>query len=272
MSRGEPNLLKTTGLLEPFREQKLRSSLRRSGADKYQIERVVDAVRDRLRDGMATTEVFAIAHRLLRQDGLHKAARYSLQRAIQKLGPDGFPFEKFIAELWRRDGWKARTGVVLAGRFVRHEIDVDASRGRERLLAECKFKIQSEGKVDVKVALYVHSRAEDLAAVGFDRFWLITNGRFSKDALSYGKGIGLGLLSWDHPKGDSLRERVDRAGLHPITVLGSLRPAEQQLLLRSGVVLCANLRQHPEAVAALRLSPAREGQLWREVEALCGCG
>ena len=52
MSRGEPHLLKTTGLIEPFREHKLRRSPRRCGASGDQVEDVIDAVRKRLRDGM----------------------------------------------------------------------------------------------------------------------------------------------------------------------------------------------------------------------------
>ncbi|MEO6598055.1 MAG: ATP cone domain-containing protein [Planctomycetota bacterium] len=269
MASRDPKLVKTTGLIEPFREHKLRRSLSRSGASRDQIERVVDAVREELHDGMATNEVYRIAHRLLRGERRGTAARYSLQRAIQRLGPDGFPFEKFIAELWRHDGFRARTGVLLRGRFVRHELDLLAVRGRERHLGECKFKLQSDGKVDVKVALYVHARAEDLEGVGYERFWLITNGRFTSDALAYGEGTGLHMLSWDHPKGDSLRERIDRAGLHPITVLTSLHRHEQGVLLRKGVVLCAGLRAQPSVVDELRLGRARAERLWREVDGVC---
>src|SRR5262245_21176843 len=214
MSHGEPHLLKTTGQIEVFREHKLRRSLRRSGASADQVERTVDAVRKRLHDGMASTEVFRIAHRELRHEGRDTAARYSLQRAIQRLGPDGFPFESFIGELWRREGYRVKTGVLLNGRFVRHEVDFVGVKGRARLLGECKFRSQSDGQVDVKVALLVHARAADLKIVGFRQFWLVTNGRFTKDALTYGEGVGLQMLSWDHPKGDGLRDRIDRAGLH----------------------------------------------------------
>lgn len=272
MARSEPKLVKTTGLFEPFREHKLRRSLMRSGAARDQVEHIVDAVHDRLHDGMATNEVFRIAHRLLRHERRDTAARYSLQRAIQQLGPDGFPFERFVAELWHHDGFRTRTGVLLQGRFVRHEVDLVAVRGRERELGECKFKMQSDGKVDVKVALYVHSRADDLAGIGYRRFWLITNGRFTSDALAYGHGVGLEMLSWDHPKGESLRERIDRAGLHPITVLSSLHKQEQGVLLRKGVVLCAALLEQPEVVDDLRLSRGRAQQLWREIEGLCEGG
>lgn len=269
VARREPKLVKTTGELQPFREDKLRRSLARSGANRQQIEAVVDAVRSRLRDGMATTEVFKIAHRLLRAERRDTAARYSLQRAIQRLGPDGFPFEKFVAELWRHEGFRTQTGVMLQGHLVRHEVDLVGTRGREKRLGECKFKSQSEGKVDVKVALYVHARAGDLRTTGFSQYWLVTNGRFTKDALTYGEGSGLQMLSWDHPKGDGLRERVDRAGLHPITALTSLHKQEQVGLLRRGVVLCQALRARPGLVDDLHLTPGRAAQLWREIDGLC---
>jgi hypothetical protein len=270
MPRPEPNLLKTTGVLEPFREHKLRAGLQRSGASRDQIERVIAAVRERLREAMPTREIYGIAHGLLRHERRDVAARYSLQRAIQRLGPDGFPFEKYVAELWRHAGYRTLTGVVLPGRFVRHEVDLVAVRGRERILGECKFKVQREGKVDVKVPLYVQARAEDLGVAGSGRFWLITNGRFTTDARTYGEGVGLRLLGWDHPRGDGLRERIDRARLHPVTVLSSLRPHEHDVLLRRGIVLCATLRQRPRLLEQLRLSPGRAAALWQEIEGLCG--
>jgi Restriction endonuclease len=270
MSRRGPQLLKTSGDLEPYHEQKLRSSLRRSGADDLTIKSIVKSVRARLHDGMTTSEVFRLAHRELRRSRRPTAARYSLQRALLQLGPTGFPFERFVAELLKHDGYRARTDVVLRGRFVAHEIDVDAARGNERVLAECKFRGQADGKVDIKVALYVHARAEDLSVIGYDAFWLITNGRFTGDALAYGKGVGLRLLSWDHPAEQSLRDRIDRAGLHPITCLSSLHAGEKQTLLQENIVLCADLNQRREAVGELRLSSNRTNQLWREIDGLCG--
>ncbi|HLQ36992.1 MAG TPA: restriction endonuclease, partial [Planctomycetota bacterium] len=228
-----------------------------------------DAVRKRLRPGMATDEVFRIAHRVLRQDD-HRpvAARYSLQRAIQQLGPSGYPFERFVAELWAHEGYRVKIGVRLHGSYVNHEVDIDATRGKERLLGECKFRAQSDGKVDVKIALYVGARARDLAMIGFRQFWLITNGRFTKDALAYGTGIGMHMLSWDHPKGESLRDRIDRAGLHPVTVLSSLQKAEKQWLLRKDIVLCTDLLERPSLVDDMRLSSHRAHQLWQEIDGL----
>ncbi len=272
MARGEPKLVKTTGQIETFQEEKLRRSLTRSGATRDQVDNIVAVVKKRLRDGMATNELFRIAHRELRHEGREKAARYSLQRAMQRLGPDGFPFESFVAELWRREGYRVKTGVLLHGRFVRHEVDLVGLRDKERRLGECKFRSQSDGKVDVKIALLVHARAADLKGIGFRQFWLVTNGRFTKDALTYGEGVGLQMLSWDHPRGQGLRDRIDRMGLHPITVLSSLHAKEHAWLLRKGLVLCKDLKEQPEAVDALELSQGRAEQLWLEVEGLVANG
>jgi hypothetical protein len=265
-----PRVLKGSGQIEAFSEQKLRSSLRRSGAGDEAIERTVRAVRGQLRDGMSTRQLFRIAHRELKKATRPTAARYALQRAILDLGPSGFPFERYVAELLRHDGWRTELGVTLQGRYVAHEVDIDARRKGERILCECKFREKPEGKVDVKVALYVHARAEDLAPARPDRFWLVTNGRFTQDALRYGAGVGLYLLSWNHPRGESLRERIDRAGLHPVTCLAGLRKAEKQELLRRRVVLCADLQQDPDLVDDLGLSHRRARQLWSELEGLCG--
>jgi hypothetical protein len=268
--RGEPKLVKTSGELETFQERKLRGSLARSGANRREVEHAVDAVRKRLHDGITSNEVFRTAHRALQKDRRTAAARYSLQRAIQELGPSGFPFERFVASLWEHEGYDVRLGVRLQGRLVRHEVDIDAERGRTRLLCECKFRALNDGKVDIKIAMYVYARARDLLPTGFRQFWLVTNGRFTKDALVYGSGVGLRLLSWDHPKGDSLRERIDRSGLHPLTVLTSLHKDECQRLLRKGHVLCTDLQRHPAAVQELRLSKQRERLLWDELDGLVG--
>lgn len=134
---GGPRVWKGSGEREPFDERKLRRSLRRSGASPEQVDAAVASVRRELRDGMSTSRVFRLAHRALRALRRPTAARYALQRAIQELGPSGFPFEQFVGALGQAEGFRVRTNVVLPGRFVQHEVDLDAREGRERVLGEC---------------------------------------------------------------------------------------------------------------------------------------
>ena len=42
-------------------------------------------------------------------------------------GPTGFPFEKLTAEILESMGYSTRTGVIVPGHCVKHEIDVIAA-------------------------------------------------------------------------------------------------------------------------------------------------
>ena len=55
--------------------------------------------------------------------------------------------------------------------------------------------------------------------------------------------------------GSNTRERIDRAGLHPITCLTRLRKQEKERLMRDGHVVVADLHAAPKAVRFY----AREG-------------
>ena len=70
---------------------------------------------------------------------------------------------------------------------------------------------------------------------------MVTNTRFTNEAIQYGKCAGLKLVSWDYPHQGSLREWIDNSGLHPITALQTVTKKEKQQLLENEVVLCREL-------------------------------
>lgn len=51
-------------------------------------------------------------------------------------GPEGYPFEKYVARLLAKMGYAARTNIVARGRCISHELDVVAERGGERLMVD----------------------------------------------------------------------------------------------------------------------------------------
>lgn len=265
---------KASGDGEPFDPEKLRRSLRNTGANDEEIARAMTAVERQLRrtrgQGISTKSIFQTAHRSLRRARRPVAARYNLRRAVERLGPSGFPFEQLYGELLRAEGWQPEVGVVLHGKFVSHEVDVDARRGKERVLCECKFRRDQRSKIDVRIALYVHARSQDLQAVdgGYSAFHLVTNGRFTSDAVRYGEGVGLVMLGWSHPTGAGLRERIERAGLHPITCLTDLQGKEQKMLLKRGIVLCRQLMERMETLEDLGIPDVRLHRIRGEVDQL----
>jgi len=256
-------ITKKSGEKVPFEEEKLINSLKRSGASDADIEKVLQTLNGQLVDGMSTHKIYQKAYDLLKVKSRKVAGRYRLKKAIMELGPTGFPFEKFVGKLIEFMNYDTEVDVLVQGKCVQHEVDVVAENENKRIVVECKFHREGNRKSDVKVAMYIRSRFDDIKSVWTEEGklankelegWLVTNTRFTEDALTYGKCAGLKLISWDYPEMGSLRQRIDHAGLHPITSLRSMTKKEKQYILDEGLVLCRELSEEILAKYGIRAS------------------
>jgi hypothetical protein len=267
-----PHIKKQDGTYEPFDSRKLRASLRRSGASSGVIDRAVSRVEQKIREGDTTSEIYRYAFSLLKREKENiSAARYSMKRAIQALGPSGFPFEDFIAEIFKAQGYQTETGKVLEGACATHEVDLVAKRGDECIGAEIKFHNNLGLRSDLKVALYVDARFVDLKPKKVQSGWLITNTRFTKEALRYGACRGLTMISWAGPEGNSLQDMIERAGVEPITALPSLSRREKALLFERGAILCRSIGENPDVLDGV-VSPQKKSAIIEESRLLCESG
>lgn len=276
MDSGHILITKSSGEKVVFSLDKIKASLRHTGADDPLIERILNTLADEVYDGITTREVYNRAYAMLQQSRSEFASRYKLKRAIYELGPTGFPFEKFVAAILEYSGYKTRTGVIINGRCVSHEVDVEARKNGEISLLECKFHGQQGVKCNVKIPLYIWSRYRDIdehwkGEEVLKPMWVVTNTRFTLDALNYGKCMGMYLLSWDHPKDDSLRVRIDRLGLYPITVSSLITSREKVFLLDKGVVLCRDLLKEPFFLDHAGVSAKRQERILEEMKTICRC-
>jgi hypothetical protein len=242
------SVTKASGQIEPFSIKKLRHSLSRAKATPEEINSIVETLLPKLYQGISTQKIYSEAFQLLTNHSKTHAARYHLKRGIMELGPSGFPFEIFIGELFKHQGFSVQVGKILQGKCVTHEIDVIAEKDNQLNLMECKYRNQPGMAVDVKTPLYINSRFEDvLANVSLqysDKIftgWVVTNSRFTTDAIAYGNCKGMQLLSWDYPFNNSLKDWVDRSGLYPLTCLTSLARSEKEWLLAKGYVLVKDI-------------------------------
>jgi hypothetical protein len=273
------DIVKSSGKKVRFSLDKLRSSLKRTGADDSVVNQILDKVRDELYQGISTKEIYNRAFALLKKNKSHFASKYKLKKAIYELGPTGFPFERFISAILNYSGYKTEVGTILQGKCVSHEIDVIARKNSESTIIECKFHSDQGQNCNVKIPLYINSRYQDVKInwnkiskdkTSLTQGWLVTNTRFTKDALQYGKCCGLYLLSWDYPKNDSLKDRIDRLGLYPITVSTLLTNREKQFLLSRSVVLCRDLINDKFYLDHLGVSETRKKKILDEISQLCG--
>ena len=280
MSAKEIYVTKMMGEKVPFDEKRFKNSLKRSNADTAIINEVVQNIKNKLYDGIPTREIYRLAFAMLKRKSGTSASRYKLKRAILELGPSGFPFEKYVSELLKFRDYKTKVGEIVKGHCVNHEIDIIGDKEDRHLIIECKFHSDQRRFCDVKIPLYVYSRFKDVESelkkqkefqnkniLG----GLVTNTRFSGDALQYGQCMGMFMLSWDYPADKSLKSIIDRSGLHPVTSLLTLTMDEKNQLLTRGIVLCKTLAEDPSVLKDIQISPGRIQKILQEVEEICAC-
>ena len=277
MATGHIFITKSSGEKVEFSLDKIKASLRRTGADDRLIEKILDTLEEEVYDGISTREVYNRAYAMLKQSRSVCASRYKLKRAIYEFGPTGFPFEKFIAAILRYSGYQTETGVIMTGKCVHHEVDVLARKNGAVVPIECKFHGQQGIKCNVKVPLYIHSRYKDILdnwkkEGQLQPVWVVTNTRFTGDALDYGKCMGMYLLSWDVPEGNSIKDRIDRLGLYPITASSLLTSRDKNYLLEKGVVLCRDLLKESFYLDHAGISEKRQKRILDEMNNLCQRG
>ena len=149
-------ITKASGEKTPFSEWKLQQSLSRSGASDAAINVITDKIKSQLYEGMSTKEIYSTAFQLLKKQPNAIAARYNLKRAIMELGPSGFPFEKFYAEILTHQGYTTFLNILAHGHCINHEIDIIANKGDNYYMLECKFHNQVGYMCDVKIPLYIN--------------------------------------------------------------------------------------------------------------------
>ncbi|MDP2594053.1 MAG: hypothetical protein Q8P36_01820 [bacterium] len=273
----QPNIIKADHSVEQFDPARLIASLERAGAGPHTAERIAERISANLISGTHSKDVYSRAFALLRKEGRPVAARYALRRALFELGPSGHPFEDFISHIFAAEGWKVETRKIIKGACVSHEVDFYASHPEQNtyLAAELKYHNDPGYKTDLKVALYVKSRFDDIfqcdpavRACPIDRGLLVTNTKFTSEAIAYAECAGVELLGWHYPEQDNLFLRMSRLRVYPITTLTGLTPSEKRLLVNQRIVAVDMLLSNHHALDVLRLSSERSGELIAEAREL----
>jgi hypothetical protein len=276
-------ITKSGGGVEEFNPAKLMSSLRHAGAEESVAQSIASDVEREITDGMSTHDVYARAFGRLRQHRATAAARYSLKRAVLEFGPSGFPFEAYLAEIFRSHGYEATIDVHVRGKCVEHEVDLVLRRHtdgvHERIYVEAKFHNTVGFKTDLQVALYVQARLMDILegegrpqdhdVSARHHGMVITNTKFTSLATQYARCRGLGLIGWDYPHEGNLHDLITESSLYPITALTSLSHRQKQGLLAERVVLCNALSRHEDALARVGVGHGQMRLVLDEASGLC---
>jgi hypothetical protein len=275
-------ILKESGLPEEFDIQKLANSLIRSGTPADVADDIAKEVAKKVVPSTKTRDIYRLARKLLRQYNLAAGMRYSLKKAISELGPTGYPFERYFARVLKGHGYSAEVGRIVNGYCVQHEVDILAKNSSGNFIIECKYHSNGGKPTDVKIALYVHSRFNDIKKAreldpehGTDvhQGWLVTNTRCTTDAIKYAECVGLKIISWRYPETGSLEKLIEDKRLYPATILPSARRKSLETLFANNFILAQDIADIDEE-SFLRKSGIDHKTalaIKREADNICPC-
>src|SRR3989344_4492441 len=110
------NVIKADCTKENYSREKVLSSIKRAGIPKNLQEEVLNKVEADLHENITTQQIYRhIEDSLEASDEPYLKGRYSLKRAIMQLGPTGYPFEAYISEVLRAEGYQTEVGITLQG-------------------------------------------------------------------------------------------------------------------------------------------------------------
>lgn len=246
-------VIKANGAAQDFNDEKLLLSLRVALVTDDLAKATLEYVKSKLKGSVTTQDIYHTVEEYLNQNGETLGAlNYDLKRAVMRLGPTGYPFERFVARVLNNYECTTEVGVVVAGFCVDHEIDISAIQDNTHYLIECKFHTSPGTKTDIQVALYTQARFEDVKSAldrqpdharQFHQAWLITNTKPTKDAINYAHCRSMRLTGWSYPEKGNLRQLIIDSGLQPITSLSLLNDRQLRILLDREIVTLSDLQQ-----------------------------
>jgi len=255
-------VINSRGEKEPFSSEKVYNSARRVGASSELAGEITETLKKEVFPGIATAIVYKRIRKLLSKNAPKSALRFSLKQGMRKLGPTGFPFEKYIGEVLKRYGFKVKINQLLSGLCLRdYEIDFVAKREGVVYVGECKYRNLPGERVDSGDALKNHARFLDIQKgpyfkskehQGFEiRTMMVTNAKFTDRAKDYSRCTGIELLGWRHPRDKGLEYLIEKEKLYPVTILPSLRGYLKDIFVSERMMLARDiLKIDPASFAA----------------------
>lgn len=272
-------IIKYNGEFELFDPEKLKISLLRAKTNVILANDIVDKIQSEIKDGDTSDSVYRKAFALLKKKEKRSAAMYSIRRSILELGPSGFPFEKFVADILEKKGYKTINNMTLQGHCVTHETDVIAYDKDDFIVMEVKFHNNLAVKSDTKVAMYVKARFDDLRDQVFEidgekrkmtRGMLVTNTKFTNNAKKYATCVNqFDLISWEYPEKGNLYDLIYETGLQPTTCIPLLTKQEKKALIEKGFISCKSLSGQSVAMKDAGITDDKIKRVISNIDMIC---
>ncbi|MCX7837713.1 MAG: hypothetical protein N2323_07220 [candidate division WOR-3 bacterium] len=245
-------VINSEGQKEPFSFKKIYISAQRVGAPKPLARNIAKIIEKEAYPGITTREIYQKIRQLLLEEKPVFGIRYSLKEAIRKMGPSGFPFEKYIGAIFKTLGFNVLLHQFISGKCIEnYEIDFLAKREKQLILGECKYHSLAGNRVDLKVALATYARFLDIKNGDFFkkgsyaklklRPMLVTNTKFTTQVIQYAQCYKIDLIGWRYPELRGLEYLIESEKLYPVTILPSINERITNLLANYQLMLVKDI-------------------------------
>ena len=233
---------KSNGEREPFSINKVYNSALRAGASFSLAKEISLEVENEAYDGIKTSEIFKKVKNKLKEKDIQLSMRFSLKEGMRRLGPEGFLFEDFIKKILSNYCMTIKEQNMISGKCGQYEIDFLAENNNYFFIGECKYRNAHNSKIDINTPLKSFAILEDIKESGaFSqeklRSFIVTNAKFTIDAIKYSNCKGVKLLGWRYPEKRGLEKLIEEKKLYPVTILPALTKHIFTIFQKEGILL-----------------------------------
>jgi hypothetical protein len=145
-------------------------------------------------------------------------------------------------------------------------------------MVECKFHNQQFYRTKVQVPLYTEARFHDIKKMWSpdtmqDKLmhtWIVTNTKFTYEAIKYSNCIGIQLTSWNYPKEENLAQLITKFALYPVTAIASLSKKQKFVFIENGFVLAKDIGNNIDLLKKSGMKDVEIQKLVKECKLICG--
>jgi len=278
LEKTQKYIVKGDGKQELFDEEKIKKSFLNAGADLDTAVSAADSVKNNLKNYMQSKDIYVQAIKQLGKKQPSAALKYTLKKAIMDLGPTGYVFEKYMAKILREYGFKTEVSRFVPGFCVDHEVDVVAEKNGEHYMIECKYHNDLGTGSDIKTALYVNSRFQDikkgceanLNCYNLKEGWLATNTKVTDEVIKYANCVKLRIVAWHYPRQENLEYFIENKKLYPISILQGLNDQQKIILFNQNTITIQDFLEYtPDSIArTIHVNPIFAHRLFEQAKML----
>ncbi len=241
-------ITKANGSRQLFdREKIIRTCLKMGVNQKIAID-IVNEVERQLYDGITTSKIFKIVFNLLEKYKPSVKHFLDLRKALSLMisKPE---FEMFVQILLSFNGYAVSSNQLLQGKCVRHEVDGLARKDGVTFFVEAKHHYHYHTPTGLDESRIARAVLEDVTEgyelgknnLKIERAMLVTNTRFSEQAILYGNCRNILQIGWSSPEKLSLQSMIEEKKVYPLSCIRGLRTETRIRLIDSGIILIKQL-------------------------------